>query len=111
MSDKSFSSRLKNAWNAFFSRDPTTEFMIPEIATGYSSSYRPDRKRFYGGAERSIISSIYKNNQTKLQSLNNFYNFYISSLQKFFKPIKNYKPFVVYCDLIGPLNSYTFAIS
>ena len=44
-----------------------------------------------------IISSIYKNNQTKLQSLNNFYNFYISSLQKFFKPIKNYKPFVVYC--------------
>ena len=44
-----------------------------------------------------IISSIYKNNQTKLQSLNTFYNFYISSLQKFFKPIKNYKPFVIYC--------------
>lgn len=58
MSEKSFTSRLKNAWNAFFSRDPT-ELMIPEIVTGHSSSYRPDRKRFYGGTERSIISSIY----------------------------------------------------
>ena len=48
-------------------------------------------------SQNIVISSTYKNNQTKLQSLNNFYNFYTSSLFKFFTPIKNYKPFVVYC--------------
>lgn len=59
MSNQTITSRLRHAWNAFFSRDPTNEFNTPEIITGYSSSYRPDRKRFYGGSERSIISSIY----------------------------------------------------
>lgn len=58
MSDQTLTSRLKHAWNAFFSRDPT-EYIRPEILTGYSSSYRPDRHRFYGGTERTIISSIY----------------------------------------------------
>ena len=58
MSNQSLGSRLRNAWNAFFSRDPT-EMMLPDISSGYSSSYRPDRKRFFGGAERTIISSIY----------------------------------------------------
>lgn len=58
MSDLSFRSRIKSAWNAFFSRDPT-EMYYTDFASGYSSSYRPDRYRFYRGAERSIISSIY----------------------------------------------------
>ena len=41
-----------------------------------------------------VISSMLKNNQAKL---NNFYNFFTSIISKFFNPIKNYKPFVVYC--------------
>ena len=48
-------------------------------------------------AKNIVISSTFKNGQTKLQSLNNFYNFYSSCLYKFFNPIKNLKPFVVYC--------------
>ena len=48
-------------------------------------------------AKNLVISSIFKTNQTKLQSLNNFYNFFSSCLNKFFNPIKNYKPFVVFC--------------
>lgn len=58
MSNQSLTSRLKNAWNAFLSRDPT-QLIPPSVSIGNSSSYRMDRKRFYGGAERSIINSIY----------------------------------------------------
>lgn len=50
-------SRLKNAWNAFTSRDPTEEFRINYQETSYS--YRPDRPRLTRGNERSIITSIY----------------------------------------------------
>lgn len=47
-------SRFKNAWNAFFSRDPTPIF----DNSGNSSSYRPDRYRPTRGNERSIITAI-----------------------------------------------------
>ena len=47
-------SRFKNAWNAFFSRDPTPIF----DNSGTSSSYRPDRYRPTRGNERSIITAI-----------------------------------------------------
>lgn len=47
-------SRFKNAWNAFFSRDPTPIF----DDSGNSSSYRPDRYRPTRGNERSIITAI-----------------------------------------------------
>lgn len=50
-----FRSRAKNAWNAFFNRDPTR----PYWNAGSSSSYRPDRVRFSGGNERSIVTSVY----------------------------------------------------
>lgn len=50
-----FGSRLKHAWNAFFNRDPTTEFR--DVGIGYS--YRPDRPRFSRGNERSIVTSVY----------------------------------------------------
>ena len=49
-----FSSRLKHAWNAFFSRDPTN---YRDVGIGYS--YRPDRVRFSRGNERSIVTSVY----------------------------------------------------
>jgi hypothetical protein len=47
-------SRFKNAWNAFFNRDPTPMF----DNSGNSSSYRPDRYRPTRGNERSIITAI-----------------------------------------------------
>ena len=48
-------SRFKHAWNAFLNRDPTG--YQRDIGPGYY--YRPDRPRFTGGNERSIITSIY----------------------------------------------------
>lgn len=48
-------SRFKHAWNAFLNRDPTG--YQGDIGPGYY--YRPDRPRFTGGNERSIITSIY----------------------------------------------------
>ena len=53
MSD-TIGSRFKNAWNAFFNRDPTPIF----DNSGNSSSYRPDRYRPTRGNERSIITAI-----------------------------------------------------
>lgn len=47
--------RLKNAWNAFFSRDPTE--MYSDIGSGYY--YRPDRPRMTRGNEQSIVTAIY----------------------------------------------------
>ena len=47
-------SRLKHAWNAFINnKDPTYR------DTGAGYYYRPDRVRFTGGNERSIVTSIY----------------------------------------------------
>lgn len=51
----SFKSRLKHAWNAFTSRDPTMSYRD----TGPGYSYRPDRPRLTRGNERSIVTSIY----------------------------------------------------
>lgn len=50
--EESFGSRLKHAWNAFFNRDPTINYR-------YNYSYRPDRKKYSNGKERTIIASIY----------------------------------------------------
>lgn len=47
--------RLKNAWNAFFNRDPTKYYKDG----GMSYSYRPDRPRLTRGNERSIVTSVY----------------------------------------------------
>lgn len=52
----SFTSRLKNAWNAFTNnRDPTPYY----YNSGIGYSYRPDRPRFSRGNERSIVTSVY----------------------------------------------------
>lgn len=48
-------SRAKAAWNAFRNRDPTVFYSEP----GMSYTYRPDRVRFSGGNERSIVTSVY----------------------------------------------------
>lgn len=51
----SFGSRLKHAWNAFFSRDPT----IGHYEYGPSYSFRPDRTRVISGADRTIATAIF----------------------------------------------------
>ena len=55
MEKPSLTSRLRTAWNAFRSRDPTKFYREP----GMSYSYRPDRVVFSGGNERSIVTSVY----------------------------------------------------
>lgn len=48
-------SRLKHAWNAFLSREPTNYYQ--GLGRGYS--YRPDRPRLTRGNERSIVTSVF----------------------------------------------------
>lgn len=50
--DMSFGSRLKHAWNAFMNRAPTNYL-------GGGGAYRPDRRRFARGVDRSIVTSVY----------------------------------------------------
>lgn len=51
----SLADRLRNSWNAFRNRDPTAFYKDP----GMGNYYRPDRVRFSGGNERSIVTSVY----------------------------------------------------
>lgn len=48
-------SRLKNAWNAFQNKSPTSSYNYG----GYGTYYKPDRSRFTRGNEKSIITSVY----------------------------------------------------
>lgn len=52
-----FSDRLKHAWNAFTSRDPTEQNAYVDYGSAYS--WRPDTRRRYIMSERTTISSIY----------------------------------------------------
>lgn len=63
--DRSVSSRLKSAWNAFFSRDPT--YSYSDIGSGYY--YRPDRPRMTRGNEQSIVTAIYNRIAIDVSSL------------------------------------------
>lgn len=55
-----FTDRLKHAWNAFMSRDPTPSYRNSIYPYGgYASSIRPDRIRFTRGNEKTIVTSIY----------------------------------------------------
>lgn len=47
--------RVQHAWNAFFNRDPTNS----SVDYGSTYYYRPDRVRFSGGNEKSIVTSIF----------------------------------------------------
>lgn len=53
--EKSLRSRFRKSWNAFFSRDPTSEV----VYMGPSYSVRPDRPRLTRGNERTIVTSLY----------------------------------------------------
>lgn len=47
--------RIQKAWNAFRNKDPTPRI---NTYTGYSSAYRPDRRRPMVGREPSIITPL-----------------------------------------------------
>lgn len=47
--------RIKHAWNALTSRDPTSQYRY----YGESSSTRPDRAKLSRGNEKTIVTSIY----------------------------------------------------
>ena len=64
--EKSFGSRLKHAWNAFFNRDPTPA----RLNEGFVYSYRPDRPRLTKGNERSIVNAIYNRIALDVAALN-----------------------------------------
>ena len=52
---ESFGSRIKRSVNAFFNRDPTSEYRYSGSPT---YSYRPDRVRYSARNERSIVGAI-----------------------------------------------------
>lgn len=54
----SFTDRVRNGWNAFMGRDPTS-YQPNYDALGYGTSYRPDRVRLSVANERSIITTVY----------------------------------------------------
>ena len=64
--EQTLGSRLRNAWNAFRNRDPTSDYK--DIGVGYS--YRPDRIRLTRGNERSIVTSIYNRIALDVSSIN-----------------------------------------
>lgn len=53
--ENNFSSRLKNAWNAFMNRDPP----VSSYVTYGGSSYNPYRTRLTRGNEKSFIAPIF----------------------------------------------------
>lgn len=54
MPDFSIGTRFKQAWNAFFNKDPT-----PSYDFGSSYYYRPDRTHYTRGNDRSIVTSVF----------------------------------------------------
>ena len=52
-----FGSRIKNAWNAFQNKTPTSQYNEYDSYGG--SYYRPDRVRLSRGNERSIVTAIF----------------------------------------------------
>ena len=52
-----FGSRIKNAWNAFQNKTPTSKYNEYDSYGG--SYYRPDRVRLSRGNERSIVTAIF----------------------------------------------------
>jgi hypothetical protein len=49
--------RFQKAWNAFFNRDRTEDYAYQDL--GIQTYIRPDRPRFSGGNERTIITAIF----------------------------------------------------
>ena len=70
--------------------------------------FNPKIYELYSFASNIIIKQMYKKSQLELQEIKTFYNYYSKCLQKFFTPIKDYKPFVVYCLHSNDSHKYFF---
>ena len=55
----SLTQRIRSGWNAFIGRDPTLNSLSIQEYGGYSSGIRPDRVRFRGNSQRTIVAAIY----------------------------------------------------
>ena len=64
--------RIRSGWNAFIGRDPTSEFKLSQEYTygGYGYGVRPDRMRYTGGNQRSIVASVYNRISVDVASIN-----------------------------------------
>lgn len=64
--------RIRSGWNAFIGRDPTKEFQLTKDYTygGYGYGVRPDRMRYTGGNQRSIVASVYNRISVDVASIN-----------------------------------------
>lgn len=64
--------RIRSGWNAFIGRDPTKEFQLTHDYTwgGYGYGVRPDRMRYTGGNQRSIVASVYNRISVDVASIN-----------------------------------------
>ena len=64
--------RIRSGWNAFIGRDPTKEFQFTPAEFSYGMGYgsRPDRMRYTGGNQRSIVASIYNRISVDVASIN-----------------------------------------
>lgn len=61
----SFWTRLQHGWNAFRNKDPAD--FVRDIGPSYY--YRPDRFRYNGGNERSIVTSVFNKIATDVASI------------------------------------------
>ena len=64
--------RIRSGWNAFIGRDPTKEFGPSNEFTAYGYGYgvRPDRTRYTGGNQRSIVAAVYNRISVDVASIN-----------------------------------------
>lgn len=60
--------RFQKAWNAFFNRDSTDDYVYQDY--GIQTSYRPDRPRLLIGNERTIVVSIFNRIALDAASIN-----------------------------------------
>lgn len=80
------SSRLRHAWDAFAgNRDPTYHY---KTYYGPSYGYRPDRARFTGGNEKSIVTAIYNKIAVDVSQLN-FFHVQLDENERFIGVIKS----------------------
>lgn len=56
MENERISSRLKHAWNAFLSKDPTQRY---SMSVGASTGMRPDRRLTMMNSDRSVVQTMY----------------------------------------------------
>lgn len=80
------SSRLRHAWDAFAgNRDPT---YVYKTYYGPSYGHRPDRARFTGGNEKSIVTAIYNKIAVDVSQLN-FLHVQLDEDERFIGVIKS----------------------